>query len=262
MNISITQVIKKIMGWCPNAEMLNRREEEYMVSYEGRYIDRIKGMGFSGVLGILHILFAVWLISTALLVLAKVQIFPWYVMDINFISSGILLVIGISSLMIFFNFLKSANIQRILAVLNVVLIIVFFLYLSQSLISYEPKISVFDKPFNHYTFGTVSLMLFTIVDVSRFFTTDSEEAAKEIAEKYGAKYVYLSRQRWHVYFTVMLLTAHPDINLQSYSNIQSSEAFDKEFYEPSMAYKFNSGAELKYFDKIFENEDVIIYQLK
>ncbi|HEY9246469.1 MAG TPA: hypothetical protein VIO11_06445 [Candidatus Methanoperedens sp.] len=43
---------------------------------------------------------------------------------------------------------------------------------------------------------------------------------------------------------------------------RSSEAFDKRYFEPSMAYKFNSGANLKYFDKVFENKDVIIYQLK
>jgi len=29
-----------------------------------------------------------------------------------------------------------------------------------------------------------------------------------------------------------------------------------------MAYKFNNGVELKYFEKIFENKDVVIYQLK
>ncbi len=29
-----------------------------------------------------------------------------------------------------------------------------------------------------------------------------------------------------------------------------------------MGYRFNSDAEFKYFDKIFENKDVVIYQLK
>ena len=29
-----------------------------------------------------------------------------------------------------------------------------------------------------------------------------------------------------------------------------------------MAYKFNTGVEMEYFEKIFENEDVMIYKLK
>ena len=137
MTISITEVIRKMMGWCPNAAFINRKEEIYMVSYEGKYIDKIKGIGFNGVLGVLHLVFGAWLVITALRVLAKPQIFPWYVMDINFISSGILLAIGISSLMIFFNFVKSANIHRILALVNIALLAVFSLYLSMSLISTE-----------------------------------------------------------------------------------------------------------------------------
>ena len=427
MTISITEVIRKMMGWCPNAAFINRKEEIYMVSYEGKYIDKIKGIGFNGVLGVLHLVFGAWLVITALRVLAKPQIFPWYVMDINFISSGILLAIGISSLMIFFNFVKSANIHRILALVNIALLAVFSLYLSMSLISTEfmPSISeflfsIFARPYYHYTFGTQSLILFTlivgipsiltffskpvgekktefitatlliliimvallgtyyfylnkekngllaeenggyklyrmdpsildtsvygfspyyldstsgttghpiskdtyeaiqflknketskvlgwwdyeleikasgkepvisyaskeiiqtigrpsflydkfdthdkVVDVSKFFATDSEEVAKNTAEKYGANFVYISRQRWHDLFFVMYSIANnQNIDLQSYLNAQSSEDFDKRFYEPSMAYKFNSGINLKFFDKVFENKDVIIYQLK
>jgi hypothetical protein len=56
-----------------------------MVSYEGKYIEKIKGMGFGGFLGALHLLFGVRLISTALWVLAKQEIFPWWVMDLNLI---------------------------------------------------------------------------------------------------------------------------------------------------------------------------------
>ena len=422
MNISITKAIRKMMGWCPNASMMNIEEEMLMEIYDGEYINRIKGIGFNGVIGILHLMYAVWLICTALWVLAGVKFFPWYILDITFISSGILLAIGITSLMIFFNFIKSANIHRILAVVNIVLIAVFFMYLSQTLISYEPKftlVALFAKPFYFYSFGIVSLTLFTIimgfpnivtllrkpteerktkfftasfitlivtfallggyylylnmqkdslilednkdngyriyqldpntytmsglstedypyfldshegttghpisedsyeaiqflrtkensnvlgwwdyelqikaadkepvityasseikntvgrpsqlydnfesdekvVDVSTFFTTESEETAVGIAEKNGAEYVYILLQRWDIYYQVMLSTVQPGV----YENIYPSETLFNEIYERSMAYKFKSGAELEYFDKIFENEDVIIYQLK
>jgi hypothetical protein len=73
-----------------------------------------------------------------------------------------------------------------------------------------------------------------VVDVSKFFATDSEEVAKSTAEKYGANFVYISRQKWQDLFFVMY----------------------------SMAYKFNSAINLKYFEKVFENKDVIIYELK
>ena len=99
MTINAIGKIKKFMGWCPNTAMLNKKEEEYMVSYEGKYIEKIKGMGFRGFLSVLHLVFAAWLIFTALRVLAKPMIFPWWYMEINIISSGILLVIGISSLL-------------------------------------------------------------------------------------------------------------------------------------------------------------------
>ncbi len=45
MTINITETIRKMMGWCPNAEILNKKEEKYMVSYERKYIYRIRGMG-------------------------------------------------------------------------------------------------------------------------------------------------------------------------------------------------------------------------
>lgn len=421
MNISITEAIRKMMGWCPNASMINKEEEMLMEMYYGEYINRIKRIGFNGVIGILHLMYAVWLICTALWVLAGIRIFPWYVLDITFISSGILLAIGIISLMIFFNFIRSANIHRVLASVNIILIAVFFMYLSQTLLSHEPRftlITLFAKPFYYYSFGMISLTLFTIivgfpniiallrkpneerktkfftasfitliitfsllggyylylniqkdsmildnennmykiykldpntytmsglstedypyfldsyegttghpisedsfnaiqflrtkensnvlgwwdyqlqikaadkepvityasseikntvgrpsqlydkfesnekvVDVSTFFTTESEETAVGIAEKNGAEYVYILLQRWDVYYEIMLLTVRPDV----FKKIYSSETLFNEFYEQSMAYKFKSGAELEYFDKIFENEDVIIYQLK
>jgi len=433
MTVNITEVIRKTMGWCPNAAMLNKKGEIYMVSYDGKFVDKIKGMGFKGFLSVLNLVFGAWLIITALRVLSKTMIFPWYVMDINFISSGILLAIGISSLMIFFNFVKSANVHRIMALVNIALLIVFSLYLGMSLISVEliPStseflFSIFDRPYYQYTFGTMSMILFALIigipsiltlvskpegirktrllratllifiimvaslgayylylnkqknslleesgkngeyelyrinpdtfagifgasnvypyfldsksgttghpvskdtfeaiqflrnketgkviawwdyeleikaagkepvityaskeisktigrpsllydefdshdkvaDVSRFFATDSEEVAKSIAEKYGANLVYVSRQRMNDLIPIMLRAADPNYYFQNKDVIDlvnSPEDYLKKIIEPTMGYRFNSGAELNYFDKIFENKDVIIYQLK
>ncbi len=421
MTVNVTEVIRKMMGWCPNAAFVNKKEEIYMVSYEGKYIDKIKGMGFRGILGALHLVFGVWLVITALSILARPQIFPWWILDINIVSSGLLLMVGLTSLLIFFNFIKSANIHRILALVNIALLVGFFLYLSQFPVSQEFVYTVFlNKLYTNYGFGLVSLVIFTLIlctpsiltffskpvgekkngfygatlliiilvfaslgayylylnkqkdamlieesgkndeyklykvepgaswswgnpyyldsagdttghpiskdtyeaiqflrskegrvkalswwdfeleikaagkepvisyaseaikmtiarpasmydkfepdekvaDVSRFFATDSEDVAKGIAEKYGAVLVYMPKERMRGIFSVMVMAANPDINFQGLSGIGSSEDFDERFYEPSMANKFNSGAELKYFDKIFENKDVIIYQLK
>ncbi len=416
--MNLTGTIRKMMGWCPNATFVDKKEEIYMVSYGGKYIDKIKGTGFSGFHGALHLVFGVWLISTALWVLAKREIFPWWGMDINIISSAILLAIGVSSLIIFFNFVKSANVQRILALVNVGLLAGFFLYLSQFLVSSEFNYlsMVFDKLYNYYSFGLVTLLLFTLIvaipnvltffskpfgekkkgfltatllvliivfasvgvyylylnkqkdamvveefgkngeyklyrfepgmswgypyfldspgdttghqiskdtyeamqflkskdggkvlawwdfeleikaagkepvisyaseaikmtiarpaslydkfepdekvaDVSRFFTTDSEDTAKSIAAKYGADLVYVSRQRMNDLIPVMIFASNPDFYAQN-PDIKTPEAYLEKVIKPSMAYKFNNGADLKYFEKLFENKDVYIYQLK
>lgn len=390
-----------------------------MVSYEGKLIDKIKGMGFREALSFVHLVFGAWLITTALSVLAKPMIFPWWFMEINTISSGILLVIGMSSLMIFFNFVKSANIHRILALVNITLLIGFSLYLSQSLVSFEYTYSVFDKPYMGYAFGFVTLILFTLIigipsiltllnkpaeeknpgfskatlliliiifaslgayylylgkqknamlaedfgengiyklyrvqegsasyydeqhpyfldsagdttghhisedtykaiqflqnketgkvlawwdygleikaagkepvisyaseairttiarpsslydkfeqdekvaDVSRFFATDSEEVARGIAGKYGSNIVYISRQSMNYLIPVMMLGAN--LNPQNQDISSNSPEYLETVVKSTMGYKFNSSAELNYFDKIFENKDVIIYQLK
>ena len=62
---------------------------------------------------------------------------------------------------------------------------------------------------------------------------------------------------------IMMLGANlnPDAQNQDISNSNTPEYFEK-VIKTTMGYKFNSGAELNYFDKIFENKDVIIYQLK
>lgn len=426
--MNATETIRKLMGWCPSTALL-AKEEMYMASYEGKYFDKIKGIGFWGFLNILHLVFGVWLIITAFRVLMEVPIFPGYLMEIVVISSGILLAIGISSLLIFLNFVKNANVHRILALINITLLAVFYVYLSQSVVSFESVhslgeliYSIFARPYYYYSFGTISLILFTliigipsvltllnrpigerktriiiaslliiiilaallgayyfylnkqkenllaegkdeykiyridpgipyvkapfiesspyfldstdgttghpisretyeaiqflrnrdrskvmawwdyeleikasghepvlnyaskeiintigrpsllyedfdshekVIDVSRFFTADSEEKAKGIAEKYGSKIIYVSRQRWHDIFYVMYsIAADKEFGLQDFMDVRSPEEFDKKFFEPSMAFKFNSGSELKYFDKIFENKDVMIYEMK
>lgn len=419
--MNVSRKLRIWLGWCPNAAMLDIKEEIDMVSYEGKYIHKIKGIGFKEILGALHLVFGTWLIITALSILAKPQIFPWWILDINIISSGILLMVGLTSLLIFFNFLKSANIHRILALVNIALLVGFFLYLSQFLVSQEFVYTVLlDKLYTNYGFGLVSLILFTLIlgipsiltffskpagekkmrflgaslliiiivfaslgayylylnqqkdamqmgesgksdgyklyriestapwswggnpyyldslgdttghpiskdtyeaiqflrnkeegkvlswwdfeleikaagkepvisyaseaieptiarpatlydkyepdekvaDVSRFFATDSEDTAKSIAEKYRASLVYMPKEKMSSIFSVIFMAANPGFDFQSLSDIRSPEDFEKRFYEPSMAYKFNSGVELKYFDKLYENKDVIIYQLK
>jgi hypothetical protein len=416
MTINVTKIIRKTMGWCPNAAFANKSEEEYMMSYEGKYVDKIKGMGFRGLLSVLHLVFGAWLIFTALQVLAKPMIFPWWFMDINLFSSGILLLVGLSSLMIFLNFVKSANVHRILALVNIGLLIAFLLYLGQFLVSREFSYSVFDKPYMGYSFGLVTLVLFTFIitipsaltffskpsgernkrfllaillvliitlasvggyylylnkqkdsalmaefgdkgeikmykiepgstsyyddahpyfldspgdttghhisqdtfqaiqflqkketgkvlswwdyeleikaagkepvisyaskaikftiarpaslydkyepdekvaDVSSFFTTNSEDVAKGIAVKYGADIVYVPKQRFNDLIEVMMFAANP--NTMQKQDIISS---DEQIIKPTMANKFNTGADLKYFEKVFENKDVIIYELK
>ncbi|VVB88070.1 Uncharacterised protein [uncultured archaeon] len=415
--------VKKLrvwLGWCPNAAMLNEKEEEYMVSYEGKYVDKIKGMGFRGFLGALHLVFGVWLVSTALWTLGKMDLFSWWLMDLNLVVSGILLAIGLTSLVIFFNFVKSANVHRMLAIVNLALVAGLYLYLSQFLVSSEFNLSMFSENlYNNYSFGLVALLLFTLImaipnvltllskpageenkrfttatmlvlivvfaslggyylylskqknsmlsegsgdskyqlykidqislwgsmkgaypyfidspgdttghpisegtyeaiqflrkreggkvlawwdfeleikaagkepvisyasksikltiarpaslydkfepdekvaDVSGFFATSSEDVAKGIAKKYGADLVYIPRKRMNDLIGVMVFAADPNIYTEN-KDIKTSGDFMDKIIKPTLGYKFNSGAEFKYFDKIFENKDVIIYQL-
>jgi len=93
-----------------------------------------------------------------------------------------------------------------------------------------------------------------VADVSKFFTTDSEEVAKGIAEKYGADIVYISKQRFNILIEVMMLTADQKQDINSPENSEKIKL--------TMGNKFITGADLKYFDKVFENNDVIIYELK
>ncbi len=424
--IGLAEIIKRSIGWHLEAEISNKNEELYIVSHERKFADKIRNMGFKDLLSILHPVFAVWLIITALWVLAKPTIFPWWVMDIDIISSGLLLAIGVISLMIFYNFIKAANVHRTLALMNITLLVIFFLYLSQFLLSpftYNVTFSVpsLDKPYNNYNFVLETLLRFTLIigmpsiltffskpagkkkteiltatllilliifasigvyylylnkqkdawlaeesgkngeykiyrieptapwlwggnpyyldspgdttghpiskdtyeaiqflrnkeegkvlswwdieleikaagkepvisyaseatkftigrfaslytqfepdekvaDVSRFFITDSEDAAKSIAKKYGASIVYLPKERMPGDIFISMFMGADGILYKGFSQDNLiPEDFEKRVYESSMAYKFNNGMELKYFEKTFENKDVIIYQLK
>ncbi len=60
--------------------------------------------------------------------------------------------------------------------------------------------------------GTLSLKS---RQISKFFTTNSEDIAKGIAEKYGADIVYISRQRFNDLIEVMMFAAKPGFNAQN-----------------------------------------------
>ncbi len=47
MTMNVTEIIRKTMGWCPDAAILNKKEEIYMVSYGGKSITNIRSMGGS-----------------------------------------------------------------------------------------------------------------------------------------------------------------------------------------------------------------------
>ncbi len=42
------QKLRLWLGWCPNVPFVNKKEETHVVSYEVKYIDKIKGTGFRG----------------------------------------------------------------------------------------------------------------------------------------------------------------------------------------------------------------------
>ncbi|CAG0994093.1 hypothetical protein METP1_02460 [Methanosarcinales archaeon] len=59
----------------------------------------------------------------------------------------------------------------------------------------------------------------------------------------------------------MMFAAKPGFNAQN-QDLKTPEAYLEKIIRPTMAYKFNTGADLKYFEKVYENKDVIIYDLK
>jgi len=81
-------------------------------------------------------------------------------------------------------------------------------------------------------------------DVATFFTTNSEDEAKVIMEKYGAVYVYFPKNKVYL-FNAMRFASGLDVE-----------------YEDSLYYKFENDVQMKYFEKIYENEYAAIYRLK
>ncbi len=48
--MNVSRKLRIWLGWCPNATMLDKKEEKYIVSYKKKYTDRIRGMGWKHLL--------------------------------------------------------------------------------------------------------------------------------------------------------------------------------------------------------------------
>ncbi len=84
-----------------------------------------------------------------------------------------------------------------------------------------------------------------VSDVATFFTTNNEDEAKALMEKYGAVYIYFPKK----------------IEVYLFDAMRSASGQDGE-YENSMYYRFENGVQMEYFEKIYENEYAAIYRLK
>ena len=97
-----------------------------------------------------------------------------------------------------------------LALVNIALLIAFLLYLSQFLVSTEFTYSVLDKPYMGYSFGTVTLILFTVIisipSILTFFSKPVGERNKGFITaallifiitfaSLGGYYLYLNKQK-------------------------------------------------------------------
>jgi|Deesub1362A_J573_1020465.scaffolds.fasta_scaffold02072_11 uncharacterized membrane protein len=81
-------------------------------------------------------------------------------------------------------------------------------------------------------------------DVAAFFTANNEDEAKALMEKYEAVYVYSPKDKIYL-FNAMRLASGSDVE-----------------YESSMFYRFENNVDMKYFEKLYENEYAAIYGLK
>ena len=167
----MTELIKKLLGWCPVKEQITK-EEEFMVSNKNQTLTAIRSNSRI-VLGVTHLAFAAYLISTALRVLSEpnTRMFPWWIMDINFVASGLLLTIGIISLVLSFSFVRrddSYNIAcRILALANIALATLFFFYLHQYMahIRYGGVAVLIGMPLSNYAFNQPMLIAYSFLIV-------------------------------------------------------------------------------------------------
>ncbi|HIE31478.1 MAG TPA: hypothetical protein EYP67_03735 [Methanosarcinales archaeon] len=163
----MTELIRKLLGWCPVKEQI-RKEEQFMFSNENQTVTEIKS-NKRIFLGVAHLALALYLISIALSVLSEpnTRMFPWWIMDINFVASGILLTIGIISLVMSFGFVKRDdsynNICKILALASIGLAIAFFAYLHQYMarIWYSGATVLIRGPLSNYTFDLGTLIAYS-----------------------------------------------------------------------------------------------------
>ena len=94
---------KKLLGWCPQPEMSEKVKSEHAFSYVNDTTNELMAERLRLPLVGLHLTIAFWLISTAIKVMSNPQIFPWWTMNINFVATGLILVIGSISLLLAFN---------------------------------------------------------------------------------------------------------------------------------------------------------------
>jgi len=165
----MTELIKKLLGWCPVKERITK-EEGFMFSNENRTLTWIRSNSKT-FLGITHLAFAAYLISTALSILSEpnTRMFPWWIMDINFVASGLLLTIGIISLAISFSFVRRDDSYdsacKILAIANIALALAFFFYLYQYMahIRYGGVSVLVRAPLSNYTFDQPTLIAYSVL---------------------------------------------------------------------------------------------------
>ncbi|KAF5416127.1 MAG: hypothetical protein C5S48_03840 [Candidatus Methanogaster sp.] len=167
----MTEAIKKLLGWCPMKEQI-KKESGFMFSNENRTVIYLKS-NTRLFFGVIHLAFAFYLVSTALRVLSEpnTRMFPWWIMEINFVASGLLLAIGIISLVLSFNLVKKDNSYdgscKILALANIGLAIMFFAYLHQYMahIRYSSTMAFVRGPFSNYTFDQPALIIYSVLIV-------------------------------------------------------------------------------------------------
>jgi len=163
------QYVKKLLGWCPMKEQI-KKEEEFMFSNENNTVTEVQ-INSKIFLGVIHLALALYLISTALSVLLEpnTRMFSWWIMDINFVASGLLLTIGIISLVLSFSFVRRDNsydnVCKILALANIALAIAFFAYLHQFMahIRYSGVAVLIRGPLSNYTFDLGTLIAYSVL---------------------------------------------------------------------------------------------------
>ena len=167
----MTEAIKKLLGWCPMKEQV-RKEREFMFSNENRTVTCLKS-NTRLFLGVVHLVFAFYLVSTAIRVLSEpnTRMFPWWILEINFVASGLLLAIGIISLVLSFNLIRRDDSYdrscKVLALANIGLATLFFVYLHQYMahIRYGSAMTLVRGPFSNYTFDQPSLIIYSALIV-------------------------------------------------------------------------------------------------